>query len=371
MQRTQSSYQNSLKALQGQWKEASEVIGEELMPSVSKLIDVLVALIPLIKFLSSRVVEITAAFVAYKTGLVLTYAAIKIYTLATGKAIVMSKAFAATLKAAVVRSGIGVLIIAIGEISYRLGLFGTAVEKMDEIKFEMPEFKLPDVGDLEQFIALNEHMSRATYESKRKELLVEALVLGTRKGVMEANKNILNLQEHTLKGQKQYTSEYAQVARDLATSNEKSNKLEFEGNLNKQERNDLELAWQRIENEREKYTKGLLPAMEHENAILQAKIDFSGQQLELELLKLELDLRNIPHAEVNLELLELEIRKRAALTQQIKDQTAEEKKADALVKKHQKTKRGCLPAIDTNTTGVSPLLYLLAKTELRYCICLH
>ena len=373
LQRTQDSYQNRLKALQGQWKEASEDLGHELMPAASKLMDVMVKLIPVFKFLSERVVELGAAFLLFKSRIVATYVTMKIYNAVSGLAAARTAQLAIQFKTFAVRSGVGILVVAIGEIAYQLGLFSSAADDMKdmgEVEFEMPEFKLPEPSTMDKFIRLNDNMDKALWKTARGGLTaqIEALedlefksriAAYTSKAMADATGLLSN------KGK-----EHKQHVKDLAKHTAEQIKYEDELLQVKEDRNRLDTAFQNIVTEREKYTLGLLPAMEHENKILQKKIDFSDEQLELELLKLDLDLRRIPHTEVNLALLKAEIKKRAELTQEIKDQTKAEKAADALEKSFQKTRENNLKALTSATVNFATGIQDVAKNfrELGYII---
>ena len=127
-EKTADSFANRVKALQAAWKEFSEDMGRELIPAIIKVMDFLQLMSPILGILAPRVLELAAAYLIFKSRLVVVTATMKLYNALALTGIKLSR----KLKLAVARSGVGLLIVGIAELIHRTGLLGSATDESSD-----------------------------------------------------------------------------------------------------------------------------------------------------------------------------------------------------------------------------------------------
>ena len=145
--RTSDSYANTVKALQAAWNEFSETMGRQLMPILSQVMKFFISISPLTNLLATRIVELTAVYALFRVKLINTTVTMGLYNTLTKTGIKLTR----KLRLAVAKSGVGLLIIGLAELADRMGWLGDEAEFTADAMDNLEDSLTPDYKNLEQF----------------------------------------------------------------------------------------------------------------------------------------------------------------------------------------------------------------------------
>ena len=337
--RTSDSYANTVKALQAAWKEFSETMGRQLMPILSQVMKFFISISPLTNLLATRIVELTAVYALFRVKLINTTVTMGLYNTLTKTGIKLTR----KLRLAVAKSGVGLLIIGLAELADRMGWLGDEAEFTADAMDNLEDSMTPDYKQLEQFTVFLAQNTLSIEQLEDKIKALEQVNVGMRlNAIMQDFQKAKELGKEDLHAMPydQYKAfidsggDYLDLAADILkkdieirTSNRKQSGLytRFKQELPIDAMKELGLTY--IETEqglgmltltmenykiisdllvsgdenhavlKEKLANmivksnaammDLLPTIESENALLQAKLDHSGADLAYEELKIK------------------------------------------------------------------------------------
>tara|TARA_R100001594_G_scaffold150511_1_gene212070 strand:- start:700 stop:3246 length:2547 start_codon:yes stop_codon:yes gene_type:complete len=146
--RTADSFANRVKALQAAWKEFSESVGNEVLPVVTAIVNLLTNLTPLISLLAPRILELSAAYLILRTRIVKVNVVMGAYNHLTNMGIGLTR----KLRLALAKSGIGIAVIGLSELIHKMNLFGDSSENTKEQFEESAKEALKFYSSLNKFI---------------------------------------------------------------------------------------------------------------------------------------------------------------------------------------------------------------------------
>ena len=144
---TAESYANTVKALQASWTKFSETVGRDLMPVLSQIMNIFITLSPLTNVFATRIIELGAAYALFRIRLVNTTVTMGLYNTLTKTGIKLTR----KLRLAIAKSGVGLLIIGLAEIADRMGWLGDEAEFTADSMDKLNDSMTPDYKKLQQF----------------------------------------------------------------------------------------------------------------------------------------------------------------------------------------------------------------------------